>query len=155
MNSATFEETPSAQRTESEEAIIEQILSNAKSGEPSERFPGSEMTVLECGSKRLLLAINRRAHSIGTFVENVRPEEGREPHETSALYRAARRLMQRVADTDKVPYEYKILTENEKMGNWAEITGNSIFKWELCDSIPQEGLPPLRVFKTNVLPASK
>lgn len=119
--------------TENREDTIQSVLDNVRVGEPSERFPGAEIRIFTYGMKELTLAVKRKNHELLTFVENKLPEEARRPDEKHVLYEAALKLMRQIVDAEEIPYEYRILTENQKIKDWAVSKGREIFKWSNID----------------------
>ena len=98
------------------------------------------------------IIFNPKTKEAQTKVENIKDSQHRKQHETTALYLAAKLLMQMLADETGSVLSYKILTENEKIRDWARSTGVQIFNWQEVDVIHQESYPNLYVFNTTVEP---
>jgi hypothetical protein len=137
----------------SEEAIIRKILASAP----------LEVTVLEgakilesrlkYGRKRLKVTLYFGPREIETRVDNIADSTRHLDRETTLLYSAAKRIMQKTADEERISFSYTLHTSDEHMRDWAKGPGSKIFKWERTDIDPAEDTEPeLYIFETRIIP---
>ena len=133
-----------------EEEIVEEILSNAvKEDRESYRCPGAQAYSIAYGSKKFVLFFQEDEGNFSSFIKNREGLERKE-HETSLLYSAAKKLMERLAADQNKTYTYTLRTQNQNIKNWADTKGRKIFQWQTEDEIPDEVYGPLYVFGTQV-----
>ena len=137
---------------EDKKKIVEEVFSTRREGESNDRFPGAEIVVFSYGMKELMLATKRNSREFLTFIENKFGEETRKENEKYILYSSALKLMQKIVDEEKIPYEYRLLTENQKIKNWARGKGNEIFKWNEINEYSDD---PLFVARKSIDPENK
>lgn len=86
---------------------------------------------------------------VHSYVININPEN-RQPNETTLLYKAMKQYLENLANQKGKPIEYKLLSTNPAMIQWADSMGNKIFNWQSTDVIPSDPYPPLHVYETTI-----
>ncbi len=120
---------------EEKERIIASIVENAQSKNFDETI---KITVLDYGSKTLQISHLADLYECNTYVKNKGTEDlegGTENPEKKAgqtrlLYEAAKRIMQQIADKTKVPFTYRMKTDDKNMIKFALSHGAEIFEWD-------------------------
>jgi len=87
---------------------------------------------------------------IMTFVENI--SDQLEPGATTELYRAARVIMQRIADHHQKTCLYVDRTKDSSMKEWFRLQGNQIFEWDSVEIDERPGTDS--IFKKEFTPSS-
>jgi len=124
---------------------VEEFIEYA-GGEPEEiAVTWPERTLLQYGSKVLILGIDRQKKTAQTLVKTVGEEK--QKNETTLLYRAAQKVMQEIANAEGMSFKYTLRTSNEKLAQWAQSSGNDIFGWQ-----EQKDVANAFVCKTTIEP---
>ena len=99
--------------------------------ELGELKPAYPRFILYYGSKYLRVNIDDKSQRICTYVRASRIKD-KEPNETTIIYKAAYKLMQKYVDKKNKPFVYEFSSSSVKMQNWAVHAkkGKSIFNWE-------------------------
>ena len=86
-----------------------------------------ESIVLTYGAKCLTVWVDTVDRVMSTNVESTDDEA--KPYETTILYTAAKKFMQRAVEDLGAEYLYQLSTKNTRMRDWARGPGNDVFHW--------------------------
>ena len=86
-----------------------------------------ESVVLTYGGKQLTVWVDLVDRRISTNIESTDGDQ--KPYETTVLYLAAKKFMQRAVDDLGASYVYALQSKNQRMRDWARGPGNEIFHW--------------------------
>ncbi len=138
----------------SQDEIANNIISKMEIEEYDERYDNVNNYIFHYGGKKLVLThfLDRRDKDFSTYIECISPEK-REKDETTLLYMAAKKIMQRIANQKKKNLVYEILTESKSMRKWAQDSkkGRGLFNWEQEDVDKNEAYPDLYSFRTTIV----
>ncbi len=107
------------------------------------------------GGRRLTLSLYNTAtpdksNFANSHISNLR-EHTKEPGSTTALYVAAKTVIQTEADSLGAGIRYSLDTSSPAIKAWALSTGAEIFHW---DTIPSEPLPDVLRLQTTIYPGT-
>lgn len=125
--------TPSVEGSPDPREILSTIL-RAAVIEKDKRTNGGLRFLAAYGSKNLELFYHPDFENFTTIVTTDHRQE-RQSSETTYVYLAAKRFMMAIAEKKGIVLTYDLVTENEKLVNWAKTTGNILFNWEATQEL--------------------
>lgn len=92
------------------------------------------------------------SEQFSTTIQNVSDGRNRIDGETTVLYLAARNIMKKIVQQDRMPKKYVFYTHYTKLVQWANTIGDDIFHWEQKDFTEkdEEMLIQPAVFSTTI-----
>lgn len=96
-----------------------------------EDFNHETHVLLSYGSKELVISFDDSQEVIaagGALITNT--EAQKEEGETTALYSAGKKIMERHGAKNKKTVEYTLVTEEETIKAWVNSKGNDLFSWD-------------------------
>lgn len=133
MNLRSPESQP--QETRDRNVIIRGVIRDAVIQHHREH-PGRLSFLLAYGSKQLTGVIDKEGGKAGAILETTDVRQRRES-ETTILYHALLAMFQGVANKLLQPVEYTLVTENPRLIQWAQTTGDAIFHWTAKASLDE------------------
>jgi len=129
--------------------IADTVLHRALPDPEAKRHRIEESAVLTYGAKKLIVWVDTVDKRIST---NIETDDGDpKPCETTILYLAANKFMQRTVDDLGTTYWYQLQSKNERIKNWARTAGNDIFHWTNLSEVPN-GEDIYASFETTFFP---
>ncbi len=88
---------------------------------------------MEYGTKQLIVIVNPIKHTAMTRIEQINFEDPKKVDETTLLYSAARKVMERYASEFQHDIIYTLKTSDKKMNAWVTDKGANVFDFTPVD----------------------